>query len=83
MGGFPGPGSGPPRGGFPGPGAMGKGKAPPDLGKVGEKPSHTVAWFKKYIHDPKSVDEKAKMPAFKKIKEKDLQSLAEFLHKLK
>ena len=82
--GFPGPGGGPPMGGFPGGGGGGKGrKAPPDLGKVGKDPSHTVEWLMKYIHNPKSIDKKAKMPAFKKIKEKDLKSLAKYLHKLK
>jgi hypothetical protein len=84
MAGFPGPGGAPPMAGFPGPGAMGKGrKAPPDLGTVGAESSHTVAWLKKYIRDPRSIDKKSKMPPFKKIKENDLENLAEFLHKLK
>ena len=37
----------------------------------------------KYVADPKPVKEGAKMPAFKRIKEEDLRTLAEFLASLK
>src|SRR5947209_2979922 len=83
MAGGPGGRGGPPQMGR-GPGGPG-GRRAPDLGKVGGEPDHTVDWFMKYIRNPKSVKADARMPAFdeKKIKEKDLRALAEYLASLK
>jgi Ca2+-binding EF-hand superfamily protein len=56
----------------------------PDLGNVGQDPAHTVDWFKAQIRNPKSHKPKARMPAFEgKIKEDDLNALAEYLASLK
>jgi Ca2+-binding EF-hand superfamily protein/cytochrome c2 len=56
----------------------------PDLGKVGQDPDHTVDWFKAYIQNPKSKKPDARMPSFVgKIKDDDLNALAEYLASLK
>jgi len=60
---------------------MGRG---PDLGKVGANPDHTVEWFVKFIKDPSSVKERARMPKFEgRINDDDLTALAEYLASLK
>ena len=60
---------------------MGRG---PDLGKVGQDSAHTVDWLKAYIRNPKSQKPESRMPGFEgKIKDEDLQSLAEYLASLK
>ena len=60
------------------------GVAGPDLGNVGHDPAHTVDWFKAQIRGPKSHKPKARMPSFEgKIKDDDLNALAEFLASLK
>jgi cbb3-type cytochrome oxidase cytochrome c subunit len=57
---------------------------PPDLGKVGNDPVHTVDWLTKYIRKPKSVDPDSTMPSFEgKLKDDDLRALAEYLKGLK
>jgi len=61
------------------PGAASRG---PDLGTVGKK--HTSDWFKAQIRQPKSHKTNARMPSFEgKIKEDDLNALAEYLASLK
>jgi mono/diheme cytochrome c family protein len=56
----------------------------PDLGNVGQDPAHTVDWFKAQIRSPKSHKPKARMPSFEgKIKDEDLNALAEYLTNMK
>jgi cytochrome c2/Ca2+-binding EF-hand superfamily protein len=56
----------------------------PDLANVGKDPEHTVEWFKDYIRNPKSKKPEARMPSFEgKIKNDDLNALAEYLASLK
>jgi cytochrome c553 len=80
-------GFGPPdKGGF---GPPGKGGFPPfkakgpDLGKVGQDPTHTVEWLMEYVRNPKSKKADAKMPAQTKINDQDLRAVAEYLASLK
>ena len=77
-------GGGPPGPGGPGPGGPGGGRAP-DLGRVGSDPEHTVAWFIKYVRDPKSTKPNSRMPPQPeaKISDADLRSVAEYLASLK
>ena len=83
--GGPGAQGGPPGGPPGGPGGRGPGgfSRPPDLGKVGADPEHTVEWLVAFIRDPKSKKPDARMPPYaEKIKDEDLQALAEFLASL-
>jgi hypothetical protein len=52
---------------------------------VGRDSEHTVDWFLKYIRNPKTLKPEARMPSFdeRKINDKDLRALAEYLHSLK
>ena len=84
-----GPQAGPPIGGPPmgGP-PMGKPPMPgkgPDLAKVASKgEKRGVEWFISYVSHPKKVNPESRMPPFeKKIKDKDMRALAEFLSSLK
>ena len=61
---------------------MGRSRGP-DLATVGRDTSHTVDWLKVQIRDPKSHKADARMPAFDKINDEDLRSLAEYLASLK
>lgn len=78
------PKGGPPLGGPPGgmPPMPNKG---PDLVKVaGKGEKRNVEWFVTYVSNPKKVNPEAKMPPFeKRINDKDLRALAEFLASLK
>lgn len=69
-------------------GGMGGGRMgpkPPDLGKTGGDPAHTVDWFVEFIRNPKSVKSDARMPAFpeSKVNDDDLRAIAEYLASLK
>lgn len=51
----------------------------PDLAKTGADPKHTAKWFEEQVTNPKSHTPSSTMPAFEKIKGKDLTMLATFL----
>ncbi len=77
-------GFGPPgKGGFGPPGKGGFGQKGPDLGKVGEDPTHTVEWLMEYIRDPKSKKADSKMPKQGQINDENLRAVAEYLASLK
>ncbi|HKB02712.1 MAG TPA: cytochrome c [Gemmataceae bacterium] len=60
-----------------------KGKGP-DLSKVGADPEHTVEWLAAHIRNPKQHSPDSTMPAFERqLSAEEIQSLAEYLAKLK
>ena len=69
-----------PAGGGP---ARGPGKGP-DLGTVGRDPSHTIEWLMEQIRNPRAHRPDGRMPPYEgKIKDEDLDALAEYLASLK
>ena len=83
------PAGGPPSGGPGGTSGPGKGKGGgrggPDLTKAGSHAEHTNQWLADHIRDPKKHNQRSSMPSYgsDKIRDADLDKLAEFLASLK
>jgi mono/diheme cytochrome c family protein len=79
-----GPGPGGPGPGGPGPGWPGGGNRGPSLAKVGAEPTHTRDWLADHIRDPQKHKANSRMPKFGgKLKDSDINALAEYLASLK
>lgn len=80
----PAPGDG---GGFGGPGRGGpggRGMRGPDLSHIGASPEKTVAWIADHIRDPKSHNDRSRMPAFaEQLSDDEIVGLAELLASLR
>jgi cytochrome c oxidase subunit 2 len=60
------------------------GRKGPNLAKVGADPAHTREWLADHVRDPQKHKPQSRMPKFAgKIKEEDLQALADYLSSLK
>jgi mono/diheme cytochrome c family protein len=71
-------------GGAGNPGVAGWKPKGPNLGKVGAEPTHTRDWLVDHIRDPKKHKPDSRMPAFAgKLKDNDINALAEYLASLK
>jgi mono/diheme cytochrome c family protein len=88
MAGEPGKG-GPPPGGEPGKGGpprgpMGRMGRGPNLSKVAADPKHTREWIVEHIKDPQKHKPESRMPKFEgKLKDEDIQAVADYLASLK
>lgn len=59
------------------------GSGGPDLSVTGADTTHTAAWFHKAIVTPKAIHPDSTMPAYDKLKAKDLTDLCGYLGSLK
>ncbi len=63
-------------------GPMGRPRGP-NLASVGADPKHTRDWLIEHIRDPQAHNPESRMPKFGKLKEDDVQALADYLASLK
>ena len=63
-------------------GPMGRPRGP-NLAKVGADPKHTRDWLIEHIRDPQAHNPESRMPKFGKLKEEEVQALADYLASLK